>query len=162
MGPLETLKTQNFQARKAIARLARDHEPQGDVIPPGWRNNLRWHVGHLVLVPHRLTFGLLGEPLLIPEEYTGWFTIGTSPADWADPDAVPPLGQLAEELTSTIGPVHELCLHRPDVGYTKPIITAAGLTISNPAEALAMIHHHDGIHLGMMLALLGCLKREGG
>lgn len=157
MSSTETIKTQNLQIRKVIARLALDHADRAEDIPRGWRNNLRWHVGHLVLTPHRLTFGLLGEPLVIPEEYATWFGNGTSPEDWKGPGKVPPLDQLAAELTSTMGPIHELCTHRGDAVYTKPITTRAGITLTTPAEALSMSHLHDGMHLGMMMAMVKAL-----
>ncbi|MDK2971634.1 MAG: hypothetical protein PWP23_1389 [Candidatus Sumerlaeota bacterium] len=152
MPELSTVKEQTLLLRRMIGNIAAEHAERADHIPPTWKNNLRWHVGHLVTTPRLLVFGLLGEPLGMSEDYRHWFAKGSSPAAWED-DVIPPLDQLIEEMTAGTEAVFEAVAGRENTRFAQPYTTSLGAVLSTPAEALMFSQAHDGIHLGLVLAL---------
>ncbi|MEO8376707.1 MAG: DinB family protein [Candidatus Sumerlaeota bacterium] len=158
MNTLDILKTQTRVGRERIAELALKNGADADRIPSGWNNNLRWHVGHLVIVPRRLTSMQFGEPLMMPEDYNKWFGRDSSPRSWGN-DPVPLLEQLTAELISAMDAVFADMERRLLQPYPKPMVTVTGFTLKNPADALMMNVIHDGIHWGMMLSMARALKQ---
>lgn len=157
MDSLELIEYQTTTLRGTIARSVQPHLAKADLIPPTWKNNLRWQVGHLVTVPHLLTYGLLGEPLPIPAEYRGWFGARTSPADWKGA-RIPEMDVLVDELTASIPRIFREIKPRADKQFSEPFTSGAGVTMRSPRETLTFSFAHDGIHLGMILALGRALK----
>ncbi len=152
MDTFSILKEQTFVARGKIATLATAHSSRADHIPPGWNNNVRWHVGHLITTPRRLTSLLLGEDMAIPEEYSTWFAKGTSPRDWGS-DPVPTLPELVAELSAETRRVFSDMENRLSDSFPKPYETSLGVVLKTPADGLTMSFIHDGIHVGLLLAL---------
>jgi hypothetical protein len=155
---LATLEEQTLRSREAVAALARRHLNRADEIPAGWNNNLRWHVGHLVVTPHRLTRRLLGEALPFPDDYTGWFAKGSSPASWAGA-SIPSLEVLIERMLQDVAPLFRDFRDRLDQPFASPLETSVGIVLRTPEDGLVMNLLHDGIHLGMMIALIRALDR---
>jgi len=138
--------------RIAIADILRSMKGREDTIPPGWNNNARWHAGHLVLTPHLLTLGRLGEPLVVPSEYRTWFAKGTSPADWKGA-SIPDFEDLVDQIVPSALKLMEDLRTRLEAPYPDPYTTTVGAKLSCPLEALTLSATHDGIHLGLLLAL---------
>ncbi len=153
----ELVRSQTITFRKTIASIASGLADVADEIPPTWNNNVRWHIGHLVVTPHLLTYGLLGEPIGLPEQYRGWFAKGTSPLTWGD-DPVPPFDQLLMELESTTLSIFDAFASRADAAYKEPYKTTPGVVLPNVTEALCFSQAHDGIHVGLLFALKRALK----
>lgn len=149
---LETLMEDTRVIRARVADLARACEAQADVVPPTWNNNMRWQVGHLVVTPRLLVFGLAGKDLGVPGEYRGWFAKGSGPAAW-EGAPVPPLGDLLREMTDGMEPVFEEVRANGGVAFAEPYQTSAGAVLRSPRESLLFSLVHDGIHLGSALAL---------
>src|SRR4249920_2544294 len=94
----ETTIHQTLAIRTTAERFLRAiPREKADIIPPTWKNNVRWHVGHLIVVPQMLTYGLLREPLKVPAEFKTWFAKGTSPREWGS-DAVPGYEELVNQF----------------------------------------------------------------
>jgi len=160
----QTLLEQTCQVRQRIADLIESFPAERtDTVPPGWKNNARWHAGHLVVTPRLLTLALMKESLDVPEDYRTWFAKGTSPASWSD-GGVPSIGQLAAELVPTAEKLFRLFASRMHTAFPEPYTTSAGVVLRSPAEALHFSLFHDGIHLGLLLALRRdvMLARAGG
>ncbi len=152
-----TLKDQTVTLRGTLIRLLESEADKADRIPNGWKNNLRWHAGHMVVTPRLLTFGLMGEPLGVPDEYRKWFGKGSSPFEWGDA-TIPSFEQLVTEIKERTEPLFDTFESRQDEAFPKPYETSAGVTLTTPAEALNFSLAHDGIHIGLILALKRALK----
>ncbi len=156
---LDTLIEQTLGTRQMIVKLLKSiPTEQADTIPPSWHNNARWHAGHLLITPALLTHGLLQEPLGVPEEFRSWFAKGTSPADWADPAALPSYADLVDDMVPLSGRLFESVKDRGDQQLLQPYTTSVGVVLKTPADALNFSLMHDGIHLGMLLALKRALQ----
>jgi len=150
------LRTQSLAFRGAIHGLLAGEEARAHIVPPGWRNNLHWHLGHLVTSPQLLTRGLAGEPLGDIADFRAFFARGTSPAEWtAEP---PPYGALLDRLVEPVGQLFDDFADRQELAYAQPYPTTLGLVLSTPAEALHFSNAHDGVHLGLLLALKRALN----
>jgi hypothetical protein len=156
---VETLIDQTLAVRQMIVQVLKSIPvEQADVIPPTWHNNARWHAGHLIITPCLLSHGLLKEPLTVPEEYRAWFAKGSSPTVWPDKATLPSYADLIDELVPLSGRLIESFKDRMDETYLEPYSTTVGIVLHNPAEAFNMSVIHDGIHLGMLLALRRALQ----
>ncbi len=151
------LKNQTLVARKAIIGVAVANRKQIEVIPEGWSNNLLWHMGHLVTVQQMLSHGLRKEPMDVKRNYIKFFTRGTSPADWEGHKTVPDLKRLMGEMIDLTEKVFDDIEPFQDTPLEEPYTNMIGLTMRTPAEALNFSAGHDGIHLGLMLALARAL-----
>lgn len=155
-----TLKDQTLALREMILRVAEPLKPKADVVPPQWSNNLRWHLGHLVVTPRLLTHGLLGEPLGVPEAYRSWFAKGTSPLEWSTHAGVPSASQLIEEVVAKSAELFDALASRREEAFAEPYRTSVGVVLRTPGEALGFSLAHDGIHLGLLLALRRNLSED--
>lgn len=153
MTPTETLIDQTLSERQMLVKLFKSIPlEQADTMPPTWKNNARWQAGHLIITPALLTHGIMREPLGVPEEYRKWFAKGTSPADWGT-DPVPNYRDLCDDLVPSIGRLIENLRHRLDEAFLEPYTTSVGGVLHSPAQALNYSMFHDGVHLGMTMAL---------
>lgn len=151
---LDTLTDQTLGTRQAIVKLLKTVDiEQADTVPPTWHNSARWHAGHLLVTPCLLTYGIMKQPLPVPEEYKSWFAKGTSPANWSEADSIPSYVDLVDELVPLMGRLFDDLRDRLNEPYIEPYTTSVGVVLKTPAEALNFSMMHDGIHLGMILAL---------
>jgi hypothetical protein len=152
MSDWTVLKNRMVATRDSLADLLAGEAHRGDVIPPTWNNNLRWHVGHLVTSPYILTHGLFGEPLPLPSEYRKWFARGTSPREWGDAP-VPRYEVLLAQLTEAVPALFSAFEDRATEPFPKPYTTSLGIELVTPEDALSFSLIHDGLHYGMIQAL---------
>jgi hypothetical protein len=150
---VETLIDQTLTERHMIVKLLKSIPvEQADTMPPTWKNSARWHAGHLIVTPALLVFGILREPLTVPEEYRKWFAKGTSPADWGN-DPIPSYEDLCDDIVPVIGRLYEAIKPRITRPFLEPYTTTQGVVLRAPEESFSFNMFHDGIHLGMLLAL---------
>lgn len=136
-------------AEKFLQAIPRE---KADIIPPTWNNNARWHLGHLILVQQMLTYGLLREPLKVPAEYKTWFAKGTSPREWGS-DPVPAYEDLLKDFLRASERLFADLHGRENEAFVESYTTTPGAVLKTVGEALNFSGMHDGIHLGMLLAL---------
>lgn len=156
---VETLLDQTLSVRQMIVKVLKSIPvEQADTIPPTWHNNARWHAGHLLVTPCLLTHGLLKEDLTVPAVYRQWFAKESSPAAWTEADAIPTYADLVDEIIPLGGRLIESFKDRLNEPFLEPYTTSVGIVLKNPADAFTMSLMHDGIHLGMLLALRRALQ----
>lgn len=155
---IQTLIDQTLGTRQTIVKVLKSipHEFT-TVIPPTWSNNAHWHAGHLIVTPYLITYGVMKEPLPVSEEYKELFGKGSSPSSW-EGKTVPTYEDLVDEIVPSSGKLFELLRDRWDVPFVEPYTTSVGVILKSPAEALQFSLMHDGIHLGMLLALRRALQ----
>lgn len=149
----DALRDQTLKTREMMVKLLKGiGAERADTMPPTWRNNARWHAGHLVITPRLLTFELTKEPLGVSENYRKWFAKGSSPKDW-ELDTIPSYAELVESIVPTSETLFEAFRERFDSAFPQSYTTSVGVVLKTPCEALNFILAHDGIHLGLLLAL---------
>jgi len=121
-------------------------EEMADRIPEGFRNTIRWNVGHIYVVVERFAFQYLGLPQNLPEGFKEQFEYGTSPLN-AHEYRVPTLSELEELLKAQQVRIQETLSDRIDEKIIPPYTTSAGMKLETPKEFLTFNLYHEGMHL---------------
>lgn len=118
-------------------------------IPEGMSNNILWNAAHLAATQGRLLYGLSGLPVPVPERLGELAMRGTSPKDWADaPDPV----EVVDWLKRLNLQVAEDAQAGRFVNFTAYTL-ANGMRVETLSDALAFQVFHEGIHVGVIMAL---------
>lgn len=118
-------------------------------IPDGFKNNILWNLGHVVVTQQRLCYKHCGLETYIPEEVCEILKIGTSPADWIEP---PDVGQIKTWMSGLPDRLEEDLRRDMFAGYPG-YTTATGVTLGDIDDAIIFNNIHEGIHLGVILSL---------
>ena len=118
-------------------------------IPPGFNNNIIWHLGHCVTAQQRLMYLRSKLPMHISDQYADFFKIGTSPAGWA---IQPDKNEVRESLIGTVERLNEDIANNLFRQY-EAMKTSAGIMLTNHVEALAYANFHEAEHTGNMMYL---------
>ncbi|MGN7456240.1 DinB family protein [Paenibacillus pasadenensis] len=137
--------------RSLTVRQLEDLTPlQGDLIPSGFRNSIRWNAGHLVAVLERFAFKAPALPSPLPASFRTQFDFGSSPASWMDQDEpVPALEELLELLREQPGRVQGALAGRLDEPV-EPYTTSTGILLTTPREFLSLALYHEGLHMSVI------------
>ena len=138
------------QSRKYVATIVgKLNNEQLNCIPPGFKNNIGWHLLHLVVTEQLLCYRLSGLPCSVSEEWIDRFMKGTAPTEIIDntlvQDALDHLIKQPEQLRDDY--------HRGIFKNYSSYTTSADVTLNSIEDAIVFNTFHEGIHLGIMLQL---------
>ncbi|MDQ6419651.1 DinB family protein [Paenibacillus sp. LHD-117] len=133
-------------------------EEMADIVPDGFRNSLRWQLGHLYVVLERFAFKAPGLPQQLPDGFRERFEFGTSPLTWAVDAPLPTLPELRELLAEQPARVEALLAQRLREEVA-PYTTSTGFTLSTPGEFLGLALYHEGLHQGAVKLYKTILSR---
>ncbi|OCA89527.1 DinB family protein [Pradoshia sp. D12] len=122
------------------------NEDEVNIVPEGFRNNIRWNLGHVYLDQYLWIQHLTKEPIILPNHFNEWFGYGTSPEDWRG--EVPKLDYLKRLLAVQPFMIRDLYGERLEEEYS---VTESGMFTVE--QVLVRTIFHEGIHLGNILAL---------
>ncbi|SFE72214.1 DinB superfamily protein [Paenibacillus catalpae] len=123
-----------------------------DYIPEGFNNNIRWNLGHILVIQEKFAFQFAGEPLQLPDNFERWFAKGTKPADWQE-EQLPTLDELLKLLAEQPVRIEKKLHDRLDEQVQSPLTTGNGLTLSTIGEFLSYTLYHEGIHFNAINTL---------
>ncbi|SDW51531.1 DinB superfamily protein [Marininema mesophilum] len=135
-----------------IATLASTSEEIADVIPKTSTNNIRWHLGHILVTQDQLLFGKLQENSGIPEHYIALFGRDTSPSNWKETGGVPSLKELHTLLDSQKDRITNAFNDQLEKPLPKPF-TVKSYTIETFGHMVAFATWHEGYHHGFINGL---------
>lgn len=118
-------------------------------VPKGAVNNVLWNFGHIVYAHDRITYGACGLESDVPASYAESFKGGTSPSDWEEPPSV-------DEVMGHIKKGNEKIYTDYAAGAFdnyNGFEMAPGYSIDRVEEAIQFNCLHEGVHLGIILAL---------
>ncbi|MEK8127548.1 DinB family protein [Paenibacillus filicis] len=129
-------------------------EDQRLTIPEGFKNNLHWHIGHVLTVTEFHVFGLSEHTpgQVLPANYQQLFAYGTKPSDWQEEP--PAWDLLIAQLKDQRNQLHVLLDGKLDVPVKENFLKAETF-----GELLVSTTLHLVDHLGFVSALLKVLKR---
>lgn len=128
-------------------------EQHADIVPKGFKNNIRWNLGHILTIQERLAFRLMEEPLDLEKDFMGFFLKDTSPADWqAAPPELPVILKLLEEQPKRIRERLQGRLEQPLA------IPFRGMTRLD--EMLIFSIGHEAMHAGYIMAQKKAIAAE--
>lgn len=121
-------------------------EDTADLMPSGYNNTLRWHLGHIATIQENMCLKLAGEPFGLPETFPVLFANGTKPADWQiEP---PSLETLKSILTEQPLRIKQKLYNR-----TEDLLAAPFKGIDTVGGMMGFSLYHEGVHTGFMMSL---------
>lgn len=147
-----------FVRNQTLNLLEGVSEEMADRIPEGFRNTIRWNLGHIYVVVERYAFQYLGLPQHIPNGFKEQFEYGTSPLN-AHIYRVPTLSELENLLKAQQVRIQETLADRLEVKIIPPYTTSAGMTLETPKQFLTFNLYHEGMHLTIIKLYKTLLSR---
>lgn len=125
-------------------------EETADRIPKGFRNTIRWQLGHIYVIAERLAFLQSGLPLHLPEGFQEQFGNGSSPLNVPDSVQVPSLPELKILLGDQPNRIRDGLGNRLECKVPTPFTTKSGLTMETPEQLLSFNLYHEGMHFSVI------------
>ncbi|MEX6626866.1 DinB family protein [Tenacibaculum salmonis] len=118
--------------------------------PEGFKNNIAWNLAHLVVTQQLLQYKLSGLNCLVSDELIENYRKGTFPTDAFSEEDLEEVKELFIGLPDTLQEDFEAGIFTEYTTYE----TSTGFTIDSIESAIAFNNLHEGIHLGVILALV--------
>lgn len=118
-------------------------------IPAGFRNNLIWHLGHVLITQQLLCYRNAGLPCAVPDEMIDRYRKGSAPTA---PVAVSEITFIREMLTATPEQLQQ-DLNKGIFAHYKGCATSYGVHIADIEDAITFNNVHEGLHLGYVMAM---------
>ena len=138
------------KSRSFLLDLIKDmSDDQLNKIPPGFKNNIVWNMGHLIASQQNLCYIRGNLPIVVDEGYIKLFKADTKPEGIISSDAIDTIKKL---LLPTID--------RLEVDYKQHLLTSFkpfknryGMELQTIEDSINYLVLHEGVHLGYVLAL---------
>ncbi|MEK3990476.1 DinB family protein [Robertmurraya sp. FSL R5-0851] len=135
---LESYRSELLGVLKGIS------EEQAEIIPDGFKNNIRWNVGHIYLDQYLWIQAVTNEKTGVPEQFQSWFGYGSSP-DSFEKDT-PSFQELKQLLSEQPVKIKEMYGERLEEEFPP---TEMGMhTIE---QVLIRTIFHEGLHMQAIL-----------
>lgn len=122
---------------------------QLNTIPEGFRNNVAWHLGHVIAVQQGLTYQMAGLQPTVSADIMSRFPKGSEPN-----------GNLSDAYIQELKSLSIKTLEELEEDYEagkfanyKPYSNSFGYQMNNIEEAIGFLPIHEGIHLGYVMAM---------
>lgn len=145
----------HLQTRKNIRFITDNLSPEQLLkIPDGFKNNILWNMGHVIVIQQLLCYRAGGLAVNIAEDLIPILKKDSSPAQWSKP---PGVSTIREKLIQTAEQFYQDYLDDKfnlDAPYKTKLKMVYGNSIANTREAIIFNNHHEAMHLGIMMELL--------
>jgi hypothetical protein len=137
-------------SRKILEQILVSHTlEQLNKIPEGFKNNLIWNIGHIVVVQQMLVYKLSGLPMMVSDELVEKYKKGSQPEQMATQADVAELQSL---LFETINQTRTDFNRNIFVNFQE-FTTMPGFTLKNAEDAMAFNYYHEAVHTGIMMGI---------
>jgi hypothetical protein len=130
----------------AVAGLS---EEQLLFIPEGFRNNILWNLGHVIVTQQLLNYGSSGNEMYVSDDMVSLYRRGTSPAEWGSTPQVADLLTLIKTLPEKLEEDYKAGLFTHYNDFT----TSLGVRIGSIEDAISYNNFHEGLHMGVMVSM---------
>ena len=144
--PFEILK----KNRALILKITDDFTlDQLNKIPNGFGNNIIWNMAHLVVIQEILCYKLSGLPMHISDDMAAKYMKGSRPTVDVSQEEVDEIKELLVSLPNQFEKDYNANIFKKYEAYT----TSLNVTLVDIDTAITFNNFHEGIHLGVILAL---------
>lgn len=119
------------------------------LIPKGFKNNIIWNIGHILITEQMLTYGLSNLEIPVDNKFVKMYAKGTIPSGKVSKEEI---NAIKSELLNAIKQTKTDLENGVFKSYNK-YETSINVTLNNVEEALQFNLFHEGIHLGVILSL---------
>ncbi len=138
--------------RKALIRILENTSLEKlNKIPEGFNNNIIWNIGHIIVTEQILAYKLSGQPVNISNELIQKYIKGSKPIADVTQEEVNEINELLKISINKTIEDYDNGLFKDFNEYT---VSTTGNTLTNIEESLEFILFHEGIHLGIVMAML--------
>ena len=119
-------------------------------IPAGFHNNMLWNIAHCVATQQILCYKLSGVKLVVADEFIETYKKGTSP------DGHVPTTEEIQSLRALLISTQKQLQADYERGVFSnftPYTTSYGYTLTCIEDAINFNNTHEGMHLGVVIAL---------
>lgn len=139
------------KGRALMLKLIGDYSlEQINKTPEGFNNNIGWNVAHLVVTQQLLCYKFSGITTALSDEMIGRYVKGTAPGDYViNQQEWDLIKKLFIELPEKLLVDYNNNTFKTYSEYT----TSVNVTLDSVEKAIDFNNFHEGIHLGVVLAL---------
>jgi uncharacterized damage-inducible protein DinB len=131
-----------------LQRMESITEETADLQPVGFRNTIRWNVGHIYVVQQLFVDYFSGESIDLADGYREFFAPKTSPADWKS--TPPTLAEIREKLAQQPDQIMEKYSGRLEENTVKPFKLGPHGELTTLKDTLNFSLYHEGVHSGFI------------
>jgi hypothetical protein len=142
----QILKITRLNILKLVSTLS---DEQLLFIPKGFNNNIIWNMGHIISSGQKLTYGLAGLPLGLPESIPVIFAKGTDPKGWTEKPDIKTIKELLLSTPEKLEKDYKNGIFKDFKEYQ----TSYGYLIRNIEEAISFNNVHESLHFGVIMSL---------
>lgn len=118
-------------------------------IPNGFKNNLIWNIGHVVVVQQLLVYRGSNQPMAVSMEMVNKYKSGSKPTEPVTQEEV---NQIKELMKSLVAKTEEDYKNGIFTTYNE-FTTSTGFHLASVQDALEFNNYHEGLHLGCLMSL---------
>ena len=122
---------------------------QLNTTPEGFKNNIIWNIGHIVVVQQMLVYNLSGLPMMVSVELVAKYKKGTFPNQNCTEEEVSELKKL---MFNTLEQIKVDFNNDVFKNYTE-FTTMTGFLVNSAKAAMEFNNFHEGLHIGIMMQL---------
>ncbi len=122
---------------------------QLNAVPTGYKNNLVWHLGHILVTQQLLTYNLSGNKIKIAISLVDEFRKGSIPSKVYSEEEIT---EMKEEFVEVID-FTELDFENGTFSQFSPYETSFGVTLNSIQDAIEFNNVHEGLHMGLIMAM---------
>ncbi|MDP4147760.1 MAG: DinB family protein, partial [Bacillota bacterium] len=149
-------KQLDFYRFLTLTLLESIDEETADIIPSGFNNSIRWHLGHIYVSHENLALRFAGVETQIPNTYQELFEGGTKPSEWKQ--SPPSLTELKHYLSTQPERIRTSLLGKLDQPIVIPFSIPGIVEFNTIGETLNFALYHEGQHTGFIKALVKAVK----
>ncbi|MGB2127919.1 MAG: DinB family protein [Flavicella sp.] len=147
----ENLRKSRLLQLKLIDGLSID---QLNAIPDGFKNNIAWNIGHLVVTQQLLCYKNSGLPCKVSDEMIELYKKGSVPSVPVTSEEFEKIKTLFIDVVSQFEADYNAGVFKNYTSYT----TSVNITLTDIDTAIDFNSFHEGIHLGVLLAIRKLVK----
>ena len=138
-------------SRELLQKFIENHTlEQLNTIPEGFKNNIIWNIGHVVVTQQLLAYKLSGLAMMVTDEMVAKYQKGSAPQGSVSQEEVEAIKNL---LFATITKTQEDLENGLFQNYMEYTVSTANFTLTSIEDAMQFNNFHEGIHLGIILQL---------
>lgn len=138
-------------SRELLQKFIESHTlEQLNKIPEGFKNNIIWNIGHVVVTQQLLAYKLSGLAMMVTDEMVSKYQKGSAPQGNVTQEEVEAIKSL---LFNTITKTEEDFNNGLFQNYIEYTVSTANFTLKSIEDAMQFNNFHEGIHIGIILEL---------
>lgn len=147
---METTFDINETSRKVLLNFLNElNLKQLNTVPQGFKNNIIWNIGHIIVVQQLLVYNLSGLPMMVSDELIAKYRKGSYPNGDVTQNEVDELKGL---LFSTLEKTKE-DFQKEIFKTFNEFTTMTGFKVTSAKSAMEFNNFHEGLHIGIIMQL---------